>query len=120
MGVFASVLSALFSSSKDLLSKRLAYRMDGIASTYASFAYALPFYLLLLAFLIFQEKEALSFTAEFLLLVFLRSVTDTFAEGMKMHAFAHGDLSLMTIIFSISPLFLLITSPLITRDIPSP
>jgi drug/metabolite transporter (DMT)-like permease len=51
-----------------------------------------------------------------LLLVFLRSLTDTLAEWMKMHAFAHGDISVVASFFSISPLFLLVTSPLITGD----
>jgi len=33
-----------------------------------------------------------------------------------MHAFAHGDISVVGLFFSISPLFLLITAPLITED----
>jgi uncharacterized membrane protein len=57
-----------------------------------------------------------AWSAAFLVLVLLRSLTDTFAEGMKMHAFAHGDISVVASFFSISPLFLLITSPLITGD----
>jgi drug/metabolite transporter (DMT)-like permease len=60
--------------------------------------------------------ETFTWSLAFLTLVFYRSVTDTLAEGMKMHAFNHGDLSVVAIFFSLSPLFLLITSPLITRD----
>jgi drug/metabolite transporter (DMT)-like permease len=46
----------------------------------------------------------------------LRSLTDTFGEWMKMHAFAHGDLSIVVLVLSLSPLVLLVTSPLITGD----
>jgi drug/metabolite transporter (DMT)-like permease len=116
MGLFASLLSAVFSSSKDLLSKRLAFRLDGTTSTFASFGYALPYYAVLMLVLFLMGKEVFTLTPAFLLLVLLRSVTDTFAEGMKMHAFAHGDISVVATFFSISPLFLLITSPLITGD----
>lgn len=116
MGLLASLLSAAFSSAKDLVSKKLAYRLDGTLSTFASFFFALPYYLVVLAVLFFWEKEVLTWSLDFLLLVFLRSVTDSFAEGLKMHAFAHGDISVVATFFSISPLFLLITSPLITGD----
>src|SRR5437879_4492369 len=121
MGVFASFLSAALSSAKDLVSKRLASRLDGMTSTFASFAYALPYYSVLLTILgIWGEyllgEEALTWSLTFFLLVLARSVTDTLAEGLKMHAFAHGDISVVACFFSISPLFLLITSPLITGD----
>src|SRR5205085_4910926 len=45
-----------------------------------------------------------------------RAVTDTLAEGLKMYAFTHGDISIVTTIFSMNPLFLLILSPWITGD----
>jgi drug/metabolite transporter (DMT)-like permease len=116
MGFLAAFLSALFSASKDLLSKRLAFRMDGTSSTFASFAFALPFYLVVLAVQFFLGQETALWVSRYLLLVLLRSVTDTFAEWMKMYAFAHGDISLVATFFSLSPLFLLLTSPLITGD----
>ncbi len=116
MGFLAAVLSAGFSSAKDLLSKRLAFRLDGTASTFASFGFALPFYVLLLAVLYLVGVESFEWSPLFLILVLLRSVTDTVAEWLKMHAFAHGDISMVATFFSLSPLFLLITSPLITQD----
>src|SRR5436305_623414 len=116
MGLLASLLSAVFSSSKDLISKRLAFRLDGMVSTFASFAFALPYYAVALLVLGLLDQETFTWSLAFFVLVLLRSVTDTFAEGMKMHAFAHGDISLVASFFSISPLFLLITSPLITGD----
>jgi drug/metabolite transporter (DMT)-like permease len=120
MGLFAALLSAVFSSSKDLMSKRLAFHLDGTVSTFASFAFALPYYVLLLAALYVMGYETFTVSLWFLTLVLLRSITDTFAEWLKMYAFAHGDLSIVVIVFSISPLFLLITSPLITGDRLSP
>jgi drug/metabolite transporter (DMT)-like permease len=116
MGLLAALLSTVFSSSKDLMSKRLAYRLDGTVSTFASFAFALPFYLILLAVLWLRGVETATWSLPFLMLVLLRSLTDTFGEWMKMHAFAHGDLSVVVMVLSLSPLLLLITSPLLTRD----
>jgi drug/metabolite transporter (DMT)-like permease len=116
MGLVAALLSAVFSSSKDVVSKKLAFRLDGTTSTFASFAYALPFYGAALVALFLLGEETFTWSLTFLTLVFRRSLTDTFAEWMKMHAFRHGDLSVIAIFFSISPLFLLITSPLITGD----
>lgn len=116
MGFLLATLSAVFSSSKDLLSKRLAFRLDGITSTFASFAFALPFYLAALAVLSWLGYEGFERSVPFLVLIVLRSITDTFAEGMKMYAFAHGDISIVATFFSLSPLLLLVTSPLITGD----
>jgi drug/metabolite transporter (DMT)-like permease len=116
MGLTASLLSAVFAASKDLVSKRLASRLDGTASTFASFAFALPYYFLALAALLFLGRETLAWSPAFLGLVLLRSVSDSLAEGLKMHAFAHGDISVVATFASLSPLFLLITSPLITGD----
>src|SRR5262245_32422985 len=116
MGFVAAVLSAFFSSSKDLLSKRLAFHLDGTVSTFASFGFALPFYVLVLAVLYLLGVETFECSFLFLMLVLLRSITDTFAEWLKMYAFAHGDISVVATFFSLSPLFLLITSPLITHD----
>jgi drug/metabolite transporter (DMT)-like permease len=116
MGFVGALLSAFFSASKDLLSKRLASRIDGTASTFASFFFALPFYVLVLSILYLLGLETFDYSLAFLVLVLLRSITDTFAEWLKMYAFAHGDISIVATFFSLSPLFLLVTSPLITGD----
>jgi drug/metabolite transporter (DMT)-like permease len=116
MGLLAALLSSVFSSAKDLISKRLAFHLDGTVSTFASFAFALPFYIVLLIVLALLGQETVTFSLTFLTLVLLRSITDTMAEWMKMHAFGHGDLSMVVLLFSLSPLLLLVTSPLITGD----
>jgi drug/metabolite transporter (DMT)-like permease len=116
MGLLAALLSTIFSSSKDLMSKRLASRLDGTVSTFASFAFALPFYVVLLFVLWLRGAETFAYSLTFWTLVLLRSLTDTVAEWMKMHALAHGDLSIVVLILSLSPLLLLVASPLITGD----
>jgi hypothetical protein len=87
-----------------------------MTSTFASFAFALPFYIAALAVLGWLGVEGFERSLPFLVLILLRSITDTFAEGMKMYAFAHGDISIVATFFSLSPLLLLVTSPLITGD----
>ena len=116
MGIFLSLLSCIFSTSKDLISKRLAAQVDGTVSTFGSFAFALPYYGGVLAVLFWLGLEDADYSRRFFLLVLLRAITDSFAEGLKMYALAYGDISVVTCFFSLSPLFLLIASPLITGD----
>jgi drug/metabolite transporter (DMT)-like permease len=116
MGIAVALLSAVFSTSKDVISKKMAVRIDGLASTFASFAFALPFYVALLAVLWLLGYDIFHFSVAFWWLVLLRATTDVGAEGMKMYAFAHGDIGLVTIVFSLSPLILLAISPLLTND----
>jgi drug/metabolite transporter (DMT)-like permease len=116
MGLLTALLSAVFSSSKDVLSKAYAHRLDGTVSTFASFACALPFYLLVLTALYLHGYDPFVVSSTVLTLVLLRSITDTFAEWFKMYAFAYGDLSVVSLVFAMSPLLLLLTSPLITGD----
>jgi drug/metabolite transporter (DMT)-like permease len=113
MGILAAFLSAVFSTSKDVVSKKLTLLIDGTASTFASFAFALPFYVVVLAALCALDYDIFFFSLTFWWLVVARALTDSFAEGMKMYAFAHGDVSLVTIVFSLSPLCLLALSPLV-------
>src|SRR5262249_25569064 len=84
-----------------------------------SFAFPLPAYVLLLTALVILGEETITLSFAFWVLVVLRSLTDAFAEGMKMYAFSHGDISMVASFLSLSPLFLLITAPLITGDTPS-
>jgi drug/metabolite transporter (DMT)-like permease len=116
MGIVAALLSAVFSTSKDVLSKKLAVKIDGTVSTFASFSFALPFYLILLAGLWLLGHDIFTFPVTFWWLVVARAVTDVFAEGMKMYSFAHGDISLVNILFSFSPLWVVILTPLLTTD----
>lgn len=116
MGILAAFLSALFAASKDLVSKSLASRVDSTVSTFASFIYAMPFYLLLLIFLGLTGYEQFQFGSNFIILVLVRSITDCLAEWCKMSALAHAEISLLASFLSLSPVFLLLLSPLFTSD----
>lgn len=115
--VFLSVtLAAIFATAKDLVSKRLASAVDGGVSAFASFLFALPFYFVLLCFLWCIGQESFLLSWSFIGLVLARSVTDVIAEYSKMKALRYGDLSLVSPLLSLSPVFILLLSPIITGD----
>lgn len=114
--VLAALLSAGCSTAKDVISKRLAPKIDGTISTFASFAYALPYYAVFLALTWLLGFETFAVAPGFLYWVVLRSLSDSFAEWFKMHAFQYGDLSLVSSIFSLYPVLLLFIAPFITGD----
>lgn len=116
MGYFIAIISAFNSTGKDILSKMLAGRVSPAVSTCASFLYAVPFYLVLLCGAAATGLADLSISWPFFLLLVARSVTDLFAEGFKMQAFACGDISLVTSFLALSPLFLAILAPFVTND----
>src|SRR4051812_2708465 len=103
----AAFLCPLFSSSKDLISKALSVKLDGTLSTFASFFFALPFYVTVLCIVIPLGWERVVLSQGFFLLLLGRSITDSLAEGFKMHAFAWGDLSVVSTFFAMAPLFTL-------------
>jgi drug/metabolite transporter (DMT)-like permease len=116
MALIAAYLCTTFAAAKDLVSKHLASHLHGNVSTFASFLFALPFYIAVLAVLWFVGPSPFVLTGLFLQLVLYRAITDVFAEGMKMHALAHGDISLVASFMSLSPLFLVIVEPFTTGD----
>lgn len=117
MGAILALLSAVFSSSKDVISKYLAGKVTSQASTLGSFLFALPFYLVALICAWLMGFETITLSSSFWIYVLLRSFTDAFAESCKMKALALGDLSLVANFFALYPIFLLVTSPLITGDL---
>lgn len=116
LGYIAAFTGAIFVSAKDLVSKKLAYTTTGTLSAFASFAFAIPYYVLLLAILYGFGLEDFSYKPQFFLYVLLRSTTDVGAEWLKMSALSLGEISLVSQFLALSPLFLIITSPLITSD----
>ena len=69
MGILAALASAVFSTCKDIVSKKLTLHIDGTASTFASFAFALPFYLVVLAVLWLAGYDIFYFSVTFWWLV---------------------------------------------------
>ena len=116
MGVIAALLCACTATAKDLVSKGVANRVNPDVSTFASFLYALPFYGVIFVVLYLIGGEGVVLSKQFLLLVFMRGVSDVFAEGCKMRAFDKGDVSLVSGLLSLSPLILTAISPFITGD----
>ncbi len=116
MGLIAALLSTIFVTAKDVASKRLASRVDGTVSAFASFFFALPYYAILLAVMYGTGLETFTVKSGFYVFIIFRSLSDTLAEWMKMHALTEGDLSVVTSFLSLYPVILLFTSPLITGD----
>ncbi len=116
MGFLMAGLGAIFAACKDLISKKLSFQLDGTLSTFASFAFALPFYVVAQTVLVWLGIETIPWTFAFWGYVALRALTDSFAEGLKMHALACAEISLVAMFFSLSPIFLLFFSPLLTND----
>lgn len=116
IGYLAAFLSAVFQSSKDLVSKKLAFSVDGTTSAFASFVYALPFYLIAMAVLSLMGVEWWHYSGNFILFIVLRSLVDTVAETLKMYALTYADVSLLSCVFAFYPLLLLVLSPLVTGD----
>jgi drug/metabolite transporter (DMT)-like permease len=116
MGFLVTIISAFCSTAKDIVSKAVAGRIHPDVSTFASFLFALPFYLLVMGIGYAMGFETFSFSGSFLWLVVARSITDVFAESFKMKAFASGDLSLVSSFIALSPIVLAFLSPIITGD----
>jgi uncharacterized membrane protein len=115
-GIISALISTIFAASKDLLSKKLAGLVHGNVSAFASFIYAIPWYILFMCIAYMAGFPVFEFNSAFLLYVLLRAVTDTFAEFFKMHALAKGDISFIANFLSLAPVFLLFTAPLITGE----
>lgn len=116
LGYLAAFLSAVFASSKDLVSKKLSFSVDGTTSAFASFLFAIPYYLLCMVVLSVIGVKWWLYSGNFVGFVVLRSVTDTVAEVTKMYAFMFADISLLACVYAVYPLILLILSPLVTGD----
>lgn len=116
MGLLICFVASIFSASKDLVSKKLAFHVDGLTSAFASFAFALPYYMVVLAVLYCMGVESFTYANDFLWIVFLRSANDALGESMKMQALREGDISVVVSLFSTWPMFLIVISPWITGD----
>ncbi|MBX7137771.1 MAG: DMT family transporter [Oligoflexia bacterium] len=116
MGIIACLIGALIQSAKDLTSKRLAFVADGLTSTFGSFAFALPYYVAALGAAWYFGFESFAVGSSFLFLVVLRAISDSGAEYLKMEAMRRGDISLLTSFMQLSPVFILLLSPLISGD----
>jgi len=109
-------LAATGGVAKDIVSKRTAVSISGILSSFASFLFPLPLYLVLLWILYMLGLEDLHIAEGFFLAIFLRAITDTVAETAKMYALASIEFTTFTTIASLQSVAVLLLSPLITGD----
>lgn len=119
-GIAFSLLCATTASAKDLLSKKLAFQLDGVTSAFTSFLFALPYYAVLLLVLWLLGYEQFICTRIFFTFVLLRSVSDVAAEWLKMSSYRYGDISLVSIVFAIQPLIITLFSFVFLSERPTP
>lgn len=115
-GIGAALTSAVCATAKDIISKRVSGEISGRASALASFLFALPYYLVALGILAWAGVETFAVHGAFFTWVVLRALSDTAAEWLKMEALATSDLSFVACFLALSPVFLIVTSPLLTGD----
>lgn len=114
---FALALTASFLiSGKDIYSKKLSVSVPSAVSAFASFAYPLPLYALLLGALWIAGVPIFHVGPDFWKYAIARAITDTGAEWCKMKALAYGELSVVTSFFALYPILLLLSSPILTGD----
>lgn len=116
IGVLLSLATTVAMTAKDVVSKKLSVSVDGTTSAFASFAFALPFYAIVLFIFWLLGWETFTVHSAFFSYVLLRALSDTFAETFKMYALSHGEFSVIVPIISLHPVFLLVASPLLTND----
>ncbi len=116
MGVSLALLSAVFLTIRDVVSKQLSSKVESITSAFASFLFAIPFYLIILVGLYFAGYENFIIGSSFYLWVILRAFVDSAAEYGKMVALKNADLSIVSSIFTLYPILMLFLSPILTGD----
>lgn len=109
-----SLLTALFESLKDVLSKISLREVDEYVVAWAIRFFSLPF---LIPLLFFVDLPAIKGT--FWLALLLGGVLNMVATLFYMKALKYSDLSITVPLVTFTPVFLLATSPLILGEFPS-
>lgn len=113
--VICSVLAALFESLKDIFSKGNLRDIDEYIVSLSLTFFALPF---LLPFLFFIKIPHLG--DQFWMALFFGGSLNVISIILYMKAIRYSDLSITVPMVAFTPLFLLITSPLIVGEFPRP
>lgn len=117
LGLFFASLTAIFKSSSSIVSKELLDTDIGpYASSWALRVFAIP---ILLVAVVFSGGIPEIEQNEFLLFLTISSIGGVIGTVSYMKALDLGDISLVDPISALSPLLLLITTPLIVNEIPS-
>ncbi|MCR4337632.1 MAG: DMT family transporter [Candidatus Omnitrophica bacterium] len=114
MWLYLAFIVAFFTSLQDILSKRLLRDVPATVVTWGWWFFSLPF---LLPFVFTQDLPPLH--PHFWWLVIICTILLTAAVSCYIRAIRESDLSLTIPLMTFTPLFLLITSPLILKEVPS-
>ncbi len=112
--IVPAVLAALFASLQDVFSKKGLKDIDEYIVSWALRFFALPFLLPLLLFIEIPQLGPLFWTA-----LLVNGLLIVVATILYMKAIKHSDLSLTIPMITFTPLFLLITSPLLIGEFPA-
>jgi drug/metabolite transporter (DMT)-like permease len=115
MWLVLAFLTAVFTSGQDIISKRLSSRVSPYVSAWAVSFFSVPF----LAFLFLWEKPV-DLGPHFWHALFASTAILTASSFFFFRAIQLSDLSLTVPLLSFTPLFLLLTSPLMLREFPGP
>lgn len=115
MWLLLSFLTALCNSAQDIISKRLSTRVSPYVTAWAASFFSLPFLLLL-----FIWDRPAGCGPDFWPALLVTGVLLAIATVFFFKAIEASDLSLSIPILSFTPMFLLVTSPLILGEFPRP
>ncbi len=110
-----SILTALFESMKDVLSKKSLKNTDNYIVSWSYSFFSLPF---LIPILFFMEIPSLSI--RFWIIIIVAGFLGSISTILYMKAIQASDLSITAPMLTFVPLFLLITSPLMVGEFPNP
>ncbi len=109
-----SLLSALSEALRGAFSKRSVYSLSSYFVAWSLIAFAVPF---LLPVILFTEIPVV--TSKFWIVLVLGSVIDITGTLFYVRAVESGELSVTIPLLSFAPLFLLLLSPIINREVPT-
>ena len=112
--ILFSFFTALFESLKDVFSKKSLKNIDEYVVSWSLRFFALPFLVPLLFFI-----EIPSLGNKFWLALLIGGSLNVITTILYMKAIKHSDLSITVPMVTFTPLFLLLTSPLIVGEFPS-
>ncbi len=115
MWLLLSFLTAVCNSAQDIISKRLSTRVSSYITAWAASFFSLPFFLIL-----FIWEHPVVHGPDFWPALLITGVLLAVATVFFFKAIEASDLSLSIPILSFTPMFLLLTSPLILGEFPKP
>jgi uncharacterized membrane protein len=115
MWLIFSLLTALLEAVKDVLCKKSLNAIDEVLVAGSIFVFSIP---LLLPVLLFIEIPVLS--GRFWIALPAGTILNVLATLLYIKALKHSDLSLSLPMVTFTPVFLLLTSPLIVGEFPDP